>query len=244
MPKSLADAALRPVSARVTVADSVYQNLRQALILGRFDPGQVLTIGALADTFQTSHMPVREALRRLGAEGAVEIRANGSAHVPDVTLETLEDISRARLALEGQATELAVERISETDLCALEELEARHSTTARQQDVYEMLACNRDFHFAIYAAAGSPVLLNLIESLWLRYGPFMRLLSQHIAPRLERGTHEPFQQGHREIVKAIRARDSTRARTAICRDIEGTKEMLAGICATLGTDDRVDTLSR
>ncbi len=232
MPKPLADAALRPVAARVTVADSVYHNLRQALILGRFDPGQVLTIGALADTFQTSHMPVREALRRLGAEGAVEIRANGSAYVPDVALDTLEDISRARLALEGLATELAAERISEADLCALEELEARHAATARLRDVYEMLERNRDFHFAIYAAANSPVLTNLIESLWLRYGPFMRLLSQRIAPQFENGTHEPFQQGHREIVEAIRARDGTRARAAICRDIEGTKKLLAEICAS------------
>lgn len=231
MPKSLADAALRPVSARVTVADSVYQNLRQALILGRFDPGQVLTIGALADTFHTSHMPVREALRRLGAEGAVEIRSNGSAYVPDVALETLEDISRARLALEGLATELAVKRITESDLSALEALEARHSETAQLRDVHEMLERNRDFHFAIYAAADSPVLINLIESLWLRYGPFMRLLSQRIAPQFALGTHEPFQQGHREIVDAIRARDAARARAAICRDIEGTKQLLAEICA-------------
>jgi len=231
MQKTLADAALRPVSARVTVADSVYQNLRQALILGRFDPGQVLTIGALADTFHTSHMPVREALRRLGAEGAVEIRANGSAYVPDVTADALEDISRARLALEGLATELAAERITEADLCALEELEARHAATARLRDVYEMLERNRDFHFAIYAAANSPVLMNLIESLWLRYGPFMRLLSQRIAPEMEQGTHEPFQQGHRDIVEAIRARDASRARDAICRDIEGTKSLLAEICA-------------
>ena len=231
MSQPLADAALHPVSARVTVADSVYQNLRQALVLGRFDPGQGLTIGALADKFQTSHMPVREALRRLGAEGAVEIRANGSAHVPDVTLDTLEDICRARLALEGLATELAVERMTEEDLRALESLEARHAATAELRDVYEMLERNRDFHFAIYTAAASPVLLNLIESLWLRYGPFMRLLSQQIAPQLTRGTHEPFQQGHREIVEAIRARDAARARAAICRDIEGTKHLLAEICA-------------
>lgn len=231
MPKSLADAALRPIAARVTVADGVYHNLRQALILGRFDPGQVLTIAALADTFQTSHMPVREALRRLGAEGAVEIRSNGSAHVPDVALEALEDISRARLALEGLATELAAARISETSLNAVEELAARHSATSQQRDVYEMLERNRDFHFAIYTAANSPVLINLIESLWLRYGPFMRLLSQQMAPQLENGTLEPFQQTHREIVDALRARDAARARKAICRDIEGTKELLAKICA-------------
>lgn len=231
MARPLADAALRPVMARVTMADSVYRNLRQALILGRFDPGQVLTIGALADTFQTSHMPVREALRRLGAEGAVEIRSNGSAYVPEATPEALEDISRARLALEGLATELAVERINDADLKALDELEARHSATAQLRDVYDMLERNFDFHFAIYAAAASPVLMNLIESLWLRYGPFMRLLSEQIAPQLERGTHEPFLDGHREIVEAIRARDASRARNAVCRDIDATRQLLIEICA-------------
>ena len=232
MPKSFADAALQPIAARITVADGVYQNLREALILGRFDPGQVLKIGALADTFHTSHMPVREALRRLGAEGAVEIRANGSAHVPEVALDTLEDISRARLALEGLATELAAERMSEEQICAVEELEKRHSATTQVRDVYEMLEHNRDFHFAIYAAAQSPVLLNLIESLWLRYGPFMRLLSQRITLQFESGTLEPFQRVHREIVEAIRARDCVRARTGICLDIEGTKKLLAEICAS------------
>lgn len=231
MPKPLANAALRPVSARKTVADSVYLNLREALIIGRFDPGQVLTIGALADTFQTSHMPVREALRRLGAEGAIEIRSNGSAYVPAVDRLTLEDISRTRLALEGLAAELAAERIADAALQELAELEARHTATAALKDVYEMLERNRDFHFAIYSAAEAPVLLNLIESLWLRHGPFMRLLSERIAPDLASASHEPFLRGHREIVDAMRARDPARTRDAVCKDISATMELLREICA-------------
>lgn len=231
MADPLSQVSLQPVIARMTVAESVYLQLRDSLVLGRFESGQMLTVGALAETFQTSHMPVREALRRLGAEGAVEIRMNGSAYVPDVTQEALDDIIRARLALEGLATELAVQRITDDEARALSDLEARHRATVELRDVYEMLERNRDFHFAIYAAARSPVLLSLIESLWLRYGPFMRLLSKHIAPELASGTHEPFLQGHREIVAAIRARDAVRAREALCRDIEGTRSLLAELCA-------------
>lgn len=232
MANPLADATLRPVSARKTVADSVYLSLREALIIGRFDPGQVLTIGALADTFKTSHMPVREALRRLGAEGAIEIRSNGSAYVPQVDRHTLEDICRARLRLEGLAAELACERLSEETLQQLAALEARHSATAELKDVYEMLERNRDFHFAIYAAADAPVLLNLIESLWLRYGPYMRLLSESIAPGLGKGAHEPFLRGHREIVDAISARDAVRAGKAVATDISATMELLKDLCTT------------
>ena len=230
MTEPLANAALRPVSARKTVADSVYLSLREALIIGRFDPGQVLTIGALADTFRTSHMPVREALRRLGAEGAIEIRVNGSAYVPAVDLHALEDISRARLALEGLASELAATRIGDAALAELAELEARHSATAELKDVYVMLEKNRDFHFAIYSAADAPVLTSLIESLWLRYGPFMRLLSQHVAPELGSDTHEPFLRGHREIVEALMARDAARAGEAVRADIAATVALLRTIC--------------
>lgn len=230
MKEPLANAALRPVSGRQTVADTVYLSLREALISGRFDPGQVLTIGALAETFRISHMPVREALRRLGAEGAIEIRVNGSAYVPAVDSHTLEDISRARLALEGLASELAAERISEAALAQLAELEARHSATAELKDVYVMLERNRDFHFAIYSAADAPVLSSLIESLWLRYGPFMRLLTQHIAPELGREAHEPFLRGHREIVDALVARDPARAGAAVRADIAGTVALLRTIC--------------
>lgn len=132
--------ALQPVISRVTVAESVYLQMRDSLVLGRFESGQMLTVGALAETFQTSPMPVREALRRLGAEGAVEIRMNGSAYVPDVTPESLDDIIRARLALEGLATELAVDQITEDEAHALSALEERHRATVELRDVYEMLS--------------------------------------------------------------------------------------------------------
>ena len=74
-----------PVSSRTTIQDGVYQQLRQALMNGQFNPAQSLTIAGLAETFGTSNMPVREALRRLAAENALEIASNGSARVPVVT---------------------------------------------------------------------------------------------------------------------------------------------------------------
>ncbi|TIX54354.1 MAG: GntR family transcriptional regulator, partial [Mesorhizobium sp.] len=83
-----------PVSGRVTVQDGVYQQLRHALMVGSFDPAQVLTIASLAEAFGTSNMPVREALRRLAAENALEISQNGSACVPIVTRARLDDLCR------------------------------------------------------------------------------------------------------------------------------------------------------
>ena len=226
MTSDIFDIGLAPVESRMTVADSVYRQLRQALILGRFDPGQVMTIAALSQSFGTSHTPVREALRRLGAEGALDSRANGSAYVPPVTRASLDDICRARIALERLATELAAAAITPAELDALERLEAAHASTSHLQNVAEMLERNRDFHFMIYRAARSDVLLPLIDSLWLRYGPFMRLLSDHMAPQLALGVHEPFMAGHRAIVAALRARDPVAAGAAMESDIRGTQTLL------------------
>ncbi|MCL4675445.1 MAG: GntR family transcriptional regulator [Pararhodobacter sp.] len=221
----------RPVRQRATIADNVYQELRTALIVGRFDPGQTLTISSLSEAFHTSHMPVREALRRLAAEGAVEVRGTGSAHVPEVTRAALDDICRARIALERLATGLAVQAITPEEISALERLEQEHTATSHLNNVYEMLEKNHRFHFSIYQAARSPTLLQLIDTLWLRYGPFMRMLSDHIAPQLDKGVHEPFMRGHRAIVDAVRARDPERAADLMQADIERTQHLLQELCA-------------
>src|SRR5271155_5767889 len=108
----MTDLGLEPILSRLTIQDSVHQQLRHALMIGRFDPGQVMTIASLADSFGTSHMPVREALRRLAAENALEIAPNGSARVPFVTRGRLDDLCRARIAVEGLATELGAGQIT------------------------------------------------------------------------------------------------------------------------------------
>ncbi|MFZ3584315.1 GntR family transcriptional regulator [Loktanella sp. DJP18] len=224
------DPSLEPVRTRMTVADNVHASLRQALILGRFNPGQLLTISSLAESFQTSQMPVRETLRRLAAEGALEMRSNGSAYVPQVTRDALDDICRARVSVERLATELAVERSTTAEIEALTRLEEDHATTSGTKDIYEMLEKNHNFHFAIYHAARSPVLLHLISALWLRYGPFMRMLSLHLAPKLEEGLHEPFLDGHRAIVEAIRAKNAKKAADLMQGDIERTQSLLQQLC--------------
>lgn len=224
------DDQLEPVSTRVTIGDGVYFQLRNALITGRFDPGQVLTISALSTSFRTSHMPVREALRRLAAENALEIAANGSACVPRVSVERLDDICRARVALEGLATEIAAGLIAPDEIDAVDVHIAEHQALGASGNIYDMLLKNRDFHFSIYRASRSEVLVQLIDSLWLRYGPYMRMLSSYIAPKLETGAHQPFSEHHHAIVAALRARNGAAARQHMIADITGTQELLRELC--------------
>jgi DNA-binding GntR family transcriptional regulator len=218
-----------PLSGRVTVQDGVYQQLRHALMVGSFDPAQTLTIASLAEAFGTSNMPVREALRRLAAENALEISQNGSACVPIVTRARLDDLCRARVAVEGLAAELGAPRLNATDIAALQQITAEQQAIGRNDSIYELISKNQQFHFIIYRASGSDVLFQLIETLWLRFGPYMRLLSNHVAPSMRAGTMEPSGR-HAVIIAALKDHDFARARDEVVADIKTTQETLRTLC--------------
>lgn len=228
-----------PVSGRTTVQDGVYQQLRHALMIGSFDPAQTLTIASLAEAFGTSNMPVREALRRLAAENALEISQNGSACVPVVTRARLDDLCRARVAVEGLAAELGAPRLSTADIAALEQITAEQQAIGRNDSIYELISKNQQFHFTIYRASGSDVLFQLIETLWLRFGPYMRLLSNHVAPSMRAGAMEPSGR-HTAIIAALKDRDFARARDEVVTDIRTTQETLRPLCPDVPEPKPID----
>jgi DNA-binding GntR family transcriptional regulator len=192
----------------------------------------VLTISALAESFGTSHMPIREASRRLAAENALEIAANGSARVPSISRERLDDLCRARVTLEGLAAELAVPRIGPDDIAQLEALVVEHEAMARRGSVVELLGKNQEFHFRLYRASGSEVLIQLIETLWLRFGPYMCTLTRHVEPILTSENGETYTEHHHEALAALKAGDAAGVRKAIEADIRATQALLRGLCGT------------
>ncbi len=90
-------AKLAPVAARDGLQERVYRELRKALIYGKFDPGQTLTIHELANSLETSTMPVRDALARLVSEQALEAMPNRSVRVPRIDAARVDDLLRARV---------------------------------------------------------------------------------------------------------------------------------------------------
>lgn len=221
---------LSKVSSRVTVQDGVYEQLRHALMWGSFEPSQVVTIAALAAEFGTSHMPVREALRRLAAENGLEIARNGSARVPDISRARLDDICRVRISLERLATELATPRMSAEDVERCLALAREHEALGREGRVYEMLRKNQEFHFTIYEMSGSEILPQMIETLWLRLGPYMRLLSNHVRQQVDDGIIHPYSACHYEMLDAIRAGEARKAGALMVQDIETTQKLLQKLC--------------
>ncbi|HWL79582.1 MAG TPA: GntR family transcriptional regulator [Roseomonas sp.] len=193
--------------------DRAYQALRRAIMAGVYAPGETVSLNQLARALGTSIMPVREALRRLAAERAVEIVPKRGVHVPRVTREKYEDLARVRQALEGMAAELSAQHITAPELAALEhycaEMNAVAHDGARWQ---EYVVWNCDFHFQVYRGSRSEVLLPLIESLWLQSGPLLSLYRER-GIRRQSGLHEA-------VIAALRARDGVAARQAIQADLQ------------------------
>ena len=193
--------------------EQLYQRIREGLLEGRFQPGERLKIRDLAAAWGTSPMPVRAALQRLVAEGALEGEPQRSVRVPAMTRERYENIFQVRLGLEGLAVELATPNLTAADLAELRDCVARMDLAIEQRQVQAYLEANSRFHLRLYGACGNPVLLRSIESLWLQIGPFFNRLftGADLSLRLN--------DFHEQAFAAILAGDARAARQAMEQDL-------------------------
>ncbi len=200
-------------SSDAPLHENVYQEIRRNLIAGQFQPGEAVTLRGLAGKLGTSAMPVREALRRLIAERALDLGPNRSARVPIVTSAKYAEICEVRIALEGLAAEKAALLIADAELDRIDDLCAEVTAAAERHDAPTYFAKNQEMHFSVYRAARSPLLLNMIEGIWLRVGPTLNYLFDDIrfAGRAA-ATNAP-------IVTALRSRKGSAAREAVAHDI-------------------------
>jgi DNA-binding GntR family transcriptional regulator len=166
---------LRPIETK-SMQDLVHDQLSEALMIGAFRPGEMLNLNELAKSFGTSLMPVRDAVRRLAADEALVVEPQRGARVRVHTAAEFAEMSELRAQLEGDLTERAVQLMDPATRDALlERLERLH----RAEDApSEFLRLNRDFYFALYAAADRPVTMRLVRSLWQQVGPVITLYLQ------------------------------------------------------------------
>lgn len=191
--------------------EGVYFALRDAFTRGAFAPGDVLTLRDLAAQLGVSMTPVREAVRRLVAEGALVDTPNRKLMVPPFDARRAGDLMAARLAMEGLALDQAMDRVTPADLDALQQVLARvPDAPGHQPD----LVANHDFHFTLYRVGGSEVLLPIVEALWLQYGAYLNLIiNRPAASKIEEHVH------HFELMEALRRKDRPAAHAALKADI-------------------------
>lgn len=223
----MAETTFKPVKSRQTVQDQVYDQMRQALVSGAFEAGEAFTISSLADKFGTSHMPVREALRRLAAENALRISATGTATVPPLEPDELTKIFEARMIIEPATAGLAFDALKlPIHMARLTENLAQHKATGKSGQIVEMLAANRAFHFEIYEAAQNEVILSQIENLWLRSGPYVRFLSDRIGELLRTDYKSGYTAHHEAMLSALKADDRPAFIAAMEADLLATRDLL------------------
>jgi DNA-binding GntR family transcriptional regulator len=220
-------AALRN-PADTSLRSQVYESLRTALTAGQFVPGQKLTFRFVAGALGVSLTPVREALRRLIAEGAFEMQPNRSVRVPLMTRAKILELRDIRMAVEGLAVEKAAARANRQQIAVLRRI-ALDIATARSRGDSAMDRQNvREFHFALYAIADQPTLLRVIEGLWLQTGPYMNLLY----PDFISSPRGP--QTRARIIRALQAHDVVASRREIENDIRNALSYIADLADDSG----------
>lgn len=219
-------AGIAPVDSG-TLGQRVYRGLRDYLMAGQLQPGQKLTLRDLAAALYVSPMPVREAVRRLAAEGALEMLPNRRIRVPVITKARFRELLRIRVAVEGLAAEEAARRIRMDEVDRMEELNRVFAAEMqrRQADGVKLWRINKDIHFLMYEAAGMPLLLPVIESLWLRIGPVLHLSLRMRANANARGRN-PAPNWHKRMILGLRKRDAAAARRGLVGDMTSAGDQI------------------
>lgn len=207
----LPDAAATP-PARLPAHELIYRQLRNQILFGDLAPGQAVTIQGLTDSLGAGMTPVREAIRRLISEGALEFQGNRRVSVPVLTAGHISELIFARQWLDPHLTLRATERATLEDLDALTARDAKLDAAIVTGDLRAYLELNYRFHRHIYAIAGAPILADLAEGLWLRFGPSLRVVCGRM------GTQN-LPDKHKEMLAAMHARDAETAARAIREDV-------------------------
>ncbi|WP_246471829.1 GntR family transcriptional regulator [Saccharopolyspora phatthalungensis] len=187
--------------------------LRELIVTGELEAGTSLRQRDLATRLGVSPTPVREALRRLESEGLVTTDQHRSAIVAESWLDATEENYLVRAALESLAAKLAAKRITAEQLATIEKINARILDLDDDSLAYGTL--NRDFHFGIYQAAGTPVLMSLMRMLWQAMPDGPKVVRSHRESAAE----------HAAIIDALREGDAELAGELTYRHIVGSAHL-------------------
>jgi DNA-binding GntR family transcriptional regulator len=191
---------------------NVHRELRRRLITGKITPRSTLSTRGLAQELGVSQTPVREALSRLAAEGALQIRSKRKIVVPPMTAERFRDLLRCRELLEPEAALAALPLIGKARLKRITATDESIERALVSGDVNAYMRGNFNFHFLIYTAQPRRTLLQLIETLWLQFGPFMSVVYARFGTSNLRDQHEL-------MVRALRNHDARGLKRALVADI-------------------------
>jgi DNA-binding GntR family transcriptional regulator len=214
---------VKPRSAGLPAHELVYRALRKRVLFGELQPGEPVTIQGLTETLGVGMTPVREALRRLTAEGALTFLGNRRIAVPVLDLQAVDELLTARRALEPELARRAAARVTEDGLDRLTETDARLDRAIQRGDVGQYLVENHLFHAQLYALAQAPILSEVVDRLWLRFGPSLRVVCGQFGTR-------NLPDRHKDVLVALSRKDAVAAAAAMEADVvQGMDQIRQGL---------------
>ncbi|WP_306114238.1 GntR family transcriptional regulator [Roseovarius sp. MMSF_3305] len=187
------------IQKETSLSDGIYAELKNRLILGYYRPGDRLSMRKLAVEFGTSPMPVREALKRLASEHAIESAAAKAFNVPRLSDKRAADLFDLRALLESAAVEAAHRAMTPDMLDELSALCERMDAHLKLRDFRAYMADNYRFHFLLYRKADNPDMVAMIEQLWMKSGPSLyQGFEKSDVANLD------WNLGHKQLLDAIR----------------------------------------
>ncbi|SET62268.1 GntR family transcriptional regulator [Oceanicella actignis] len=195
-----------------TAHERVYRRLRRKILHGELAPGQAVTLRGVAAELGVSMTPVREAVRRLAAEGALAISASGRVSAPVLTPQRVEELAAIRALLEPELAARALPRAHFSLIERLKRMDAEIDDMLENGDAAGYVRANIEFHRTLYLRAHAPAMLAVAETVWLQMGPSMRALYG----RIGMGRVMDY---HRKAIAALAAGDEAGLRLAIRADV-------------------------
>lgn len=211
------------------LAQRIADIVRADILDGRLRPGEWLRQERIAREQGASQMPVREALKRLAAEGLVEHVPYRGVRVVQFTREDVEDLYACRLFIEGMTARYAAAAITDEEIAELAELHQRmlDCETPRELPLYREL--NRQFHSLIFAASRRSYLIRSLGQLWASFPTMLWSSIPHAATASAPGRDEADAKEHEAIVRAIASRDPDAAEQAVRRHIDAAGRALLSV---------------
>jgi DNA-binding GntR family transcriptional regulator len=205
----------------VSITEVVYQTLKQEISHGILGPGQI-HLRKLAERFGVSAVPVREALRRLEAEGLISFGSNRRITINRLTQTSLNEIFAIRIEIEALAVKHAVTELISTprEITMLKKLLLEMDQLESSPGDWQ--TANERFHKTIYSFAHMPRLESIIGSLWATSEPYIRLYIRSV-----HGFRES-QEEHKTMLRQIEAGDAEGASSTLRQHLAGTLEVLRG----------------
>lgn len=224
-----------------TLVDRAASVLREEILSGDWAPGSRVAIDTVADRLEMSPIPVREALRSLASDGLLVALPQRGFRVADLTAADFEDLFRLRCVLDVTAVEMAVPRLQDGHVAALESAVEALAVAHDRGDWRAQRDHHRRFHFIVFEATGSAWLVRLLNILWDHSERYLQLSERY------RGRPEHVAGEHRELLEAFRGGEVQRALVETRAHLDLTRktvlDMLTGIDATPARTDSTVTRS-